>query len=597
MALSGDVTVAASASTASAAATKEEGGEKGDQDCPHSEMFEGVLENLYDYTPSIAAVVWFARRLNRQRGLDDSLENNTRAVMAVVSFLCQVPFEELESKHFEWCRATDMEADESDDDGDSDSNSESDDDDGASSSDSSYEGDSDGEGARPATARGRNTDGNGAMQRIRQSTEEELRAVNELTCRLRTATQELKSMIPKVHAARDEVVQAFEGAIDDFRKLTLPDAEVEVSDGDKDAVASRYASIMVDVMRRGMFGDDSQAQEVNAHTQAPGQGERAFLGSAFRFSPSLSIFEPPTLASGADPAPTSIHPPPPRSIPADQWEYTVALQTPLPSLDHGGTSQGEEEPSAGARVQGQGQGQVTGPGGMSMEEPGASWFDDAEPTAPMFFRGDPGMPNGGVTDSVIEGHAGEIVNSATPDDLFMPPALRGPGGADPPGMDNQLETAVVLPALLPNINAEAESEAEAGVAEAGADDTAADAFARGIFLDSTAEMSSFNPPLSQMHPAPTTPAFDRLVETGGYNYNNNNPEDTDAETEDASSSTADPSRLRPAAPPRRRRSRRTTDRSITITFANSGTPQVDSSADVDAPPADTASATTAAAAE
>jgi hypothetical protein len=60
---------------------------------------EDILIQLYDFMPSIATYVLFARKMNSTRKSDDKNKNTIDNMLAVLSYLINVPLEELEETH------------------------------------------------------------------------------------------------------------------------------------------------------------------------------------------------------------------------------------------------------------------------------------------------------------------------------------------------------------------------------------------------------------------------------------------------------------------------------------------------------------------
>ncbi|MCP4483710.1 MAG: hypothetical protein GY823_03985 [Flavobacteriaceae bacterium] len=58
-----------------------------------------ILIQLYDFMPSLATYVLFARKMNSTRKSDDQNKNTIDNMLAVLSYLVNVPLEELEDTH------------------------------------------------------------------------------------------------------------------------------------------------------------------------------------------------------------------------------------------------------------------------------------------------------------------------------------------------------------------------------------------------------------------------------------------------------------------------------------------------------------------
>ena len=60
---------------------------------------EDILIQLYDFMPSLITYVLFARKMNSTRKSDDKNKNTIDNMLAVLSYLINVPLEELEETH------------------------------------------------------------------------------------------------------------------------------------------------------------------------------------------------------------------------------------------------------------------------------------------------------------------------------------------------------------------------------------------------------------------------------------------------------------------------------------------------------------------
>lgn len=66
---------------------------------------EETLEKMYESMPSVPAMVYFARRLNRANDLEDTTANTRQTMNNLVAVLSTVDFETLEAKHLEFMKA------------------------------------------------------------------------------------------------------------------------------------------------------------------------------------------------------------------------------------------------------------------------------------------------------------------------------------------------------------------------------------------------------------------------------------------------------------------------------------------------------------
>ena len=65
---------------------------------------EETLDNMYESMPSVPAMVYFARRLNRTNSLEDNTVNTRQTLNNLIAVLSNLEFETLEKKHLEFMK-------------------------------------------------------------------------------------------------------------------------------------------------------------------------------------------------------------------------------------------------------------------------------------------------------------------------------------------------------------------------------------------------------------------------------------------------------------------------------------------------------------
>lgn len=145
-----------------------------------------ALEGIYDHAPSLPGLVLVARQMNKSRGAEDNLSNTMQTMMAMLALLCKVDLDVLADKHDEHAEFVL----------------------GSITSEDSDEEDDDTVEDRPS----------GYLSRSERLTNEELRKVNELEIQLRTALNNMRTLLEQVKATREDIRTECSTLLDEFKE-------------------------------------------------------------------------------------------------------------------------------------------------------------------------------------------------------------------------------------------------------------------------------------------------------------------------------------------------------------------------------------------
>jgi hypothetical protein len=193
---------AASAAAAAAAAAMAE------------DVIEGVIENVYDMMPSVPGFVLMARRMNKDRGVEDSAASTTQTMLAVVHMLCSVDIDLLMRKQLEHTGALL-------DEGESDEEEEED-----CGCDHGAPGGEGGGGEAGAY-----------MERQAALTSRELKEINDTDLKLRGAMDNTKKLLSELRQAREAVLAEYTDVLGQFQGMAGAVA-AEGREGDIGAMAA-----------------------------------------------------------------------------------------------------------------------------------------------------------------------------------------------------------------------------------------------------------------------------------------------------------------------------------------------------------------------